>query len=268
MIQLTKKTKSIFKIKILFFQILESSQKSMESPTARWILSFAITLAFLAVFIFISNLNTIKFSGGQKIESQENVSLVRIIKKAPPKKIEIPANQIQEIQRKQKNVIAAPNAKLVEEEQEIQQIQEIPQENLDELLPNDFPEDVSRAETFDPNAIYDPFAENEIDGDSKDGSSEIQKAKETYKAYVKKRIAAKKIYPLKARAQGQTGNVKIQLVILPDGNLESAEIVQKSEYELLNDAALLAVKKAAPFKKMTDKMQKQEYTFTLEFTLE
>lgn len=266
MIQLTKKTKSIFKIKILFFQILESSQKSMESPTARWILSFAITLAFLAVFIFISNLNTIKFSGGQKIESQENVSLVRIIKKAPPKKIEIPANQIQEIQRKQKNVIAAQNAKLVEEEQkEIPLIQEIPEENFDT---QDFPENISRAETFDPNAIYDPFAENEIDGDSKDGSSEIQKAKETYKAYVKKRIAAKKIYPLKARAQGQTGNVKIQLVILPDGNLESAEIVQKSEYELLNDAALLAVKKAAPFKKMTDKMQKQEYTFTLEFTLE
>lgn len=266
MIQLTKKTKSIFKIKILFFQILENLQKSMESPTARWILSFAITLAFLAVFIFISNLNTIKFSGGQKIESQENVSLVRIIQKAPPKKIEIPANQIQEIQRKQKNVIAAPNAKLVEEEQkEIPLIQEISEENFDT---QDFPEDMSRAETFDPNAIYDPFAENEIDGDSKNGSSEIQKAKETYKAYVKKRIAAKKIYPLKARAQGQTGNVKIQLVILPDGNLESAEIVQKSEYELLNDAALLAVKKAAPFKKMTDKIQKQEYTFTLEFTLE
>lgn len=266
MIQLTKKTKSIFKIKILFFQILENLQKSMESPTARWILSFAITLAFLAVFIFVSNLNTIKFSGGQKIESQENFSLVRIIKKAPPKKIEIPANQIQEIQRKQKNVIAAPNAKLVEEEQkEIPLIQEISEENFDT---QDFPEDMSRAETFDPNAIYDPFAENEIDGDSKDGSSEIQKAKETYKAYVKKRIAAKKIYPLKARAQGQTGNVKIQLVILPDGNLESVEIVQKSEYELLNDAALLAVKKAAPFKKMTDKMQKQEYTFTLEFTLE
>lgn len=266
MIQLTKKTKSIFKIKILFFQILENLQKSMESPTARWILSFAITLAFLAVFIFISNLNTIKFSGGQKIESQENVSLVRIIKKAPPKKIEIPANQIQEIQRKQKNVIAAQNAKLVEEEQkEIPLIQEIPEENFDT---QDFPENISRAETFDPNAIYDPFAENEIDGDSKDGSSEIQKAKETYKAYVKKRIAAKKIYPLKARAQGQTGNVKIQLVILPDGNLESAEIVQKSEYELLNDAALLAVKKASPFKKMSNGMLRQEYTFTLEFTLE
>lgn len=255
MIHLTKKTK-----------ILQSLQKSIENPTARWILSFVITLAFLAVFIFIPNLNAAKFSGGQKIQSQENVSLVKIIKKAPPKKIEIPQNPLQEISKKPENVIASPNAKLVEEEQkEIPLIQEIPEEDFDT---QDFPEDVSRAETFDPNAIYDPFAENEINGDSKDGSSEIQKAKETYKAYVKKRIAAKKIYPLKARAQNQTGNVKIKLVILPNGNLENAEIVQKSEYELLNNAALLAVKKAAPFKKMTNKMQKQEYTFTLEFTLE
>lgn len=255
MTHLTKKTK-----------ILQSLQKSIENPTARWILSFVITLAFLTVFIFIPNLNAAKFSGGQKIQSQENVSLVKIIKKAPPKKIEIPQNPLQEISKKPENVIASPNAKLVEEEQkEIPLIQEIPEEDFDT---QDFPEDVSRAETFDPNAIYDPFAENEINGDSKDGSSEIQKAKETYKAYVKKRIAAKKIYPLKARAQNQTGNVKIKLVILPNGNLENAEIVQKSEYELLNNAALLAVKKAAPFKKMTNKMQKQEYTFTLEFTLE
>lgn len=261
MTQLTKKNKT---------KIEKILQDLLQNQNTRWIVSILFTSIILVTFILISNinLNTKNFSGNQESNSKENVSLVRIIKKAPPKKIEIPANQIQEISKKPENVIVSPNTKLIEEEQEIQQIQEIPQENLDELLPNDFPDDVERAETFDPNAIYNPFAENEIDGDSKDGSSEIQKAKETYKAYVKKRIAAKKIYPLKARAQGQTGNVKIKIVILPNGNLESAEIVQKSEYELLNQAALLAVKKASPFKKMSNGMLCQEYTFTLEFTIE
>ena len=261
MTQLTKKNKTKIK-KIL--------QNLLQNQNTRWIVSILFTSIILVIFILISNinLNTKNFSGNQESNSKENVSLVKIIKKAPPKRIEIPKNPLQEISKKPENVIASPNAKLIEEEQEIQQIQEIPQENLDELLPNDFPDDVERAETFDPNAIYNPFAENEIDGDSKYGSAEVQKAKESYKTYVKRRIAAKKIYPLKARAQNQTGNVKIKIVILPNGNLKSAEIVQKSEYELLNDAALLAVKKASPFKKMSNGMLRQEYTFTLEFTIE
>lgn len=259
MIQLSKKTK-----------ITKILQHTLENQTARWIVSILFTSLILMIFVLVSNinLNTKNFSGNQESNSKENVSLVKIIKKAPPKKIEIPQNQNQEIIKKQENVIASPNAELVEKKPEIQQIQEIPQENLDEISSDDFPDDVERAETFDPNAIYDPYAENEIDGDSKYGSTEVQKAKESYKSYVKKRIATKKVYPLKARAQNQTGNVKVHLVILPDGNLESVEIVEKSEYELLNEAALLAVKKASPFKKMSNGMQKQEFTFTLEFKIE
>lgn len=259
MIQLTKKTK-----------ILKILQKSLENQNTRWIVSILFTSAILIIFILISNVNlsTKNFSGNQESNSKENVSLVKIIKKAPPKKIEIPQNPLQEITKKTENVIASPNAKLVEEEKELPQIQEILQENFDELEIDDFPDDIERAETFEANAIYDPYAQKEIDGESKNGSAETQKAQETYKSYVKKRIAAKKIYPLKARAQNQTGNVKIKIVILPDGNLESSEIIEKSEYELLNEAALLAVKKASPFKKMTNGMSKQEFTFTLEFTLE
>ncbi len=259
MIQVTKKIK-----------ILKTLQKTLENQKARWIVSFIFTSIILIVFVLISNanLNSKNFGKNQESNSNENVSLVKIIKKAPPKKIEVPQNPLQEIIKKQENVIASPNANLVEEEQKVQEIQEVPQENLDELTLDDFSDDIERAETFDPNAIYDPFAEEEIDGDSKDGSLEVQKAKENYKTYVKKRIAAKKIYPLKARAQNQTGNVKIKIVILPDGNLESAEIVEKSEYELLNEAALLAVKKASPFKKMTNGMKRQEFTFTLEFKIE
>lgn len=259
MIQLMKKTK-----------ITKILQHTLENQNTRWIVSILFTSIILMIFVFLSNinLNTKNFSGNKESNSKENISLVKIIKKAPPKKIEVPQNPPQEIIKKQENVIASPNAKLVEEKPEVPQIQEIPQENFDEVLPNDFPDDIERAETFDPNAIYNPYAEEEIDGDSKYGSTEVQKAKESYKTYVKKRIAAKKLYPLKARAQNQTGNVKIKIVILPDGNLESVEIVEKSEYELLNQAALLAVKKASPFKKMSNEMLRQEYTFTLEFTLE
>lgn len=251
-------------------KIVKILQHPLENQTARWTVSILFTSLILMIFVLISNINfnAKNFSGNQESNSKENVSLVKIIKKAPPKKIEIPQNQIQQITKKPENVIASPNATLVEEEKEVQQIQEIPQEILDEIPDDDFPDDVERAETFAPNAIYNPYAENEIDGDSKYGSTEVQKAKESYKTYVKKRIVAKKVYPLKARAQNQIGNVKVHLVILPDGNLERAEIVEKSEYELLNEAALLAVKKASPFKKMSNGMQKQEFTFTIEFKIE
>ncbi len=93
------------------------------------------------------------------------------------------------------------------------------------------------------------------------------KAEESYKAYALKRIASKKSYPLKARATGLEGSVKLHVVIGLEGELELAEITQPCQHELLNEAALLAVKNSAPFKKKPDTMQKLELNFFMEFKL-
>ena len=93
------------------------------------------------------------------------------------------------------------------------------------------------------------------------------KAEESYKAYALKRIASKKSYPLKARATGLEGSVKLHVVIGLEGELELAEITQPCQHELLNEAALLAVKNSAPFKKKPDTMERLELNFFMEFKL-
>lgn len=235
---------------------------------SRWIFSAVFTVLLLVIFIFLPVWDKPQNPSGDNIEiSTEKVSLVKIIAKAPPKKV-ARQNQEKKPAPKKENAIASPDAKVVEEEKDSVPLQEEITEIPDDLPQDDYPDDVPRAETFDENAIYDPTAAHDVEGDSKEGSEKIAKAQETYKQYVKKRIAAKKVYPMKARAQGQTGNVKVHLVVASDGTLQSAQITSPSEFELLNEAALAAVKKSAPFKKMPAGLDAQEFTFTLEFKLE
>ena len=99
-------------------------------------------------------------------------------------------------------------------------------------------------------------------------SEEAAKAAASYKSYALTRIAAKKTYPYAARSQGLQGKVRIQLTINADGSLASAAIVAPCEHSLLNDAALAAVSKAAPFKKMKAGMEPLTITFVMDFALE
>ncbi|MCR5612732.1 nitrous oxide-stimulated promoter family protein [Treponema sp.] len=87
-----------------------------------------------------------------------------------------------------------------------------------------------------------------------------------YKSYALGRIASKKTYPLSARSQGQQGKVKARIVINPDGTLQSAEIIQKCEFESLNEACLDAIKRASPFKKMSVAFP-MTLTFVMDFSL-
>lgn len=98
----------------------------------------------------------------------------------------------------------------------------------------------------------------------------VEKATSTYKEYVLSRISAKKVYPMAARAKGQTGRVKMHITIQPDGTVSFLEITRPTPYELLNDAAMNAVNKAAPFKKMPDgmKMKALDFVFAMDFMLE
>ena len=89
----------------------------------------------------------------------------------------------------------------------------------------------------------------------------------SYKAYALGRIASKKTYPFSARSQGQEGKVRARIVINTDGTLQSAEIIQKCEYEALNEACLDAIKKSAPFKKMSVAPFPMTLTFVMDFSL-
>jgi periplasmic protein TonB len=63
------------------------------------------------------------------------------------------------------------------------------------------------------------------------------------------RIHSVKKYPESARSRHIQGRVKVKFVLLADGSLGDVQIVKSSRHKNLDEAAVNAVKKAAPFPK-------------------
>ena len=61
------------------------------------------------------------------------------------------------------------------------------------------------------------------------------------------KIAAVRQYPKNARTEGWEGTVLLKLRIVASGQVEKVELIAKSKYESLNEAALQAIRKAQPF---------------------
>lgn len=68
-----------------------------------------------------------------------------------------------------------------------------------------------------------------------------------YNQTVWKRIEARKSYPLLARKRGREGRVTVDFVLGPGGRLLDARVGKSSGSEDLDQAALEAVRRAAPF---------------------
>jgi len=71
----------------------------------------------------------------------------------------------------------------------------------------------------------------------------------SYLEMVKFRIERKKKYPERARERQIEGRISIRFIITQTGDVKAVEIVKKTGHESLNNAALAAVKNAAPFQK-------------------
>lgn len=69
----------------------------------------------------------------------------------------------------------------------------------------------------------------------------------SYFAKVKQRIEWGWVYPAEAKRDKLSGNVGLIFTILPDGELSSVQITRSSGIEILDEAALAGVRKAAPF---------------------
>ncbi len=66
-------------------------------------------------------------------------------------------------------------------------------------------------------------------------------------AKVRQRIDRYKNYPYAARRRLETGRVTVRFVIHPDGTIDGLQVIQRSASSLLDEAALKAVRDAAPF---------------------
>ncbi len=163
------------------------------------------------------------------------------------------------------NTIKAPSDAIQASKEKEEILPEKEEEKSDENA-NEETAEFAETDENDSGTDADSGLESELASDMQKTGAQI-KAEESYKAYALKRIASKKSYPLKARATGLEGSVKLHVVIGSGGELELAEITQPCSHELLNEAALLAVKNSAPFKKKPDTMQKLELNFFMEFKL-
>ena len=94
-------------------------------------------------------------------------------------------------------------------------------------------------------------------------------ARQFYVSDQLKKIYANVRYPKKALEKGQTGSVRLTVVINRQGNLINASIAQASEFEILNEAGLEAVNKTS-FAPMPDAITGATFEFNapLRFTLQ
>ena len=225
---------------------------------SRWISSALCTLAIVAVLFCLPFWGVRRSSSSQaSIVSDTTVSNVRIVRRAPKKSPKAVKNKTaSSVPLKPAETIPASKA---ENPAERPEQSEVPEEPSDE--------------TADESPSADANETTAIDAAKTDGSvdsfshTQDAKAAATYKSYVLARIASKKTYPYAARSNGFEGKVRARIIVNPDGTLAEAVILESAEYKILNDACLAAIKKSAPFKKMTNGMNAMTLSFVMDFSL-
>ena len=86
-----------------------------------------------------------------------------------------------------------------------------------------------------------------------------------YFARIKHQIERVWIYPLTAAERGISGDLSLTFRISKDGNLMGVRLVEESGYEILDIAALKAVKEAAPFYPFPKNIRKNKLTILANF---
>lgn len=78
-----------------------------------------------------------------------------------------------------------------------------------------------------------------------------------------KKIRTKTKYPQRALDRNQAGNVRVAVVVDRDGNLISSNIIESSQYDLLNKEALDAIKRSAPFPALPEAISGTRFEFSV-----
>jgi len=78
-------------------------------------------------------------------------------------------------------------------------------------------------------------------------ASQADTLRDQYLQQVRARIEKNQRYPLAARKLGQEGRVLVRFVAAADGGLEEMELGESCGIRSLDEAALAAVRAAAPF---------------------
>ena len=225
---------------------------------SRWISSALCTLAIVAVLFCLPFWGIRSASSSQaSIVSDTTVSNVRIVQR-PAKKAPAAVHNksVPAVPAKPAETIPSPKPETPAEELEQTEAPEEPSAEAVDESPSADASESTVSDTANAGGTVDSFSH-----------TQGAKAAATYKSYVLGRIASKKTYPYAARSNGLEGKVRARIVINPDGTLAEAVILEPSEYEVLNNACLAAIKKSAPFRKMTSGASAMTLSFVMDFSL-
>ena len=88
-------------------------------------------------------------------------------------------------------------------------------------------------------------------------------AEERYVYELQRLLERRKNYPVMARKMGQTGTVTMRFTVKPDGSISESEVIEKSVYASLNQAALDLVKSIHGLKPFPPEIQRTSWTMTI-----
>jgi len=90
----------------------------------------------------------------------------------------------------------------------------------------------------------------------------------TYLELVKLKIEKNKKYPEDAKSNHIEGIVSLKFIITPDGNIKNTEVAKSSRNKILDEAAIKALRDAAPFPKPPTKFFKGEVPLQISISFE
>lgn len=99
--------------------------------------------------------------------------------------------------------------------------------------------------------------------------ADIDRVMNAYKSALQSGIDRKKVYPRSARDRGQTGTVRLSFSLDRQGRLiGEPRIIAATPYSQLNNAAVQAIKNAAPFPPLPAEDPRQEIEFVIPIVFE
>ncbi len=95
---------------------------------------------------------------------------------------------------------------------------------------------------------------------------ESLRAQQVYFSDLMRSIQSNTKYPRRALQRNQQGEVRVSVIINRVGQIVRTEILEESEYRLINEAAIDAIEDSAPFAEIPSAIQGQVYEFSVPFT--
>ncbi|MDR1149563.1 MAG: TonB family protein [Spirochaetaceae bacterium] len=205
------------------------------------VFSFAAALHGI-LFFFVS----VDYQSHAVIEWEETVpfKLVNIIEEAGPPELSMsvvreigpPPPDIQRPEQKE------PVENFIEIEEDLVEesvISEYEKNPIEEPASEQFASDRSEGSPDDEN--------NDKAGDSKNSALALEYVKRNFD-YISRRVRSRLVYPAQARRTGLDGTVEILFTLNTDGSVSGISVKKSAGAEMLDEAAIAAIKSAAPFR--------------------